>query len=65
VTSDLGLFGGAFYTIPGRFENGDATLYVQINKVRGRIGVLQLVVDAGNATDHAWCQSLRSSQQKE
>ena len=65
VTSDLGLLGRVLYLIPARFEEGEATVYVAIDKIRGEIRVDGLYVGAGGSkflNDHSWCQSFRTTQ---
>lgn len=59
-TSDVGLFGRVMYFADGRFEHGDATIYLWIDKYWGRVVVDEIYVSGPEFMgfgDHSWCRT--------
>ncbi len=59
-TSDDGLFGRAAYLTDGHFENGDATVFLWLDKSWGKIVVDEIYISSPESTglgDHSWCRT--------
>ena len=58
ATSDTGMFGRVLYQTDGRFQNGDATVFIWLGKSWGTMVVDELYVSGAKVShlgDHSWC----------